>query len=86
MVYGDLGRYPLYVNSHVACVRYWCKLLEMNIERLPRKSYQMLLELDICGKQCWVSKVREVLCATGFNIIWLQQDVGDAKLFLATFK
>jgi len=51
MVYGDLGRYPLYVNSYVTCLRYWFRLLEMDTERLPYKAYQMLLQLDSIGKQ-----------------------------------
>jgi len=86
MIYGDLYRYPLYVNSYTACIRYWFKLLQMNNERLPYKAYQMLLQLDNSGKQCWVSKIREILCLTGFNIVWLQQGVGDVKKFLSIFK
>ena len=86
MVYGDLGRYPLYVNSYVTCLRYWLKLLQMDIGRLPHKAYIMLLELDRCGKNCWVTKVREILCETGYNIVWLQQGVGDIKMFLMAFK
>lgn len=71
MVYGDLGRYPLYVNSSTNTIRYWFKLLEMDQSRLPHKAYHMLLELDGKGKRCWVSNVREILCETGFGIVWL---------------
>ena len=70
MIYGDLGRYPLYVNSYSNCLRYRLKLLQMGPDRLPCQAYQMLLELDKSGKNCWVSSVREILCATGFNIVW----------------
>ena len=79
MVYGDLGRYPLFVNSYVACLRYWFKLLRLDFHRLPRKAYLMLLDLDIAGKQCWVSRIREILCESGFGIVWLQQGVGEIK-------
>eukprot|EP00745_Piridium_sociabile_P033756 TRINITY_DN5799_c0_g1_i7.p1 TRINITY_DN5799_c0_g1~~TRINITY_DN5799_c0_g1_i7.p1 ORF type:complete len:201 (+),score=5.71 TRINITY_DN5799_c0_g1_i7:293-895(+) len=58
----------------------------MNVDKLSYKAYRMLLELDNRGKQCWVSKIREMLCLTGFNIVWLQQGVGDVKLFLREFK
>ena len=34
-VYGDLGRYPLFVNSCIRAVKYWFKLLHMNENRLP---------------------------------------------------
>ena len=71
MVYGDLGRYPLYVNSFVACIRYQFQLLQMERTRLPRKAYTMLLELDQSGKNCWVSKekfcVLPVLMLSGYS-------------------
>ena len=86
MVYGELARFPLYVNSFTACIRYWLSLLRMNDERLPHKAYIMLLELDKAGKQCWASKVREILCLTGFSFVWLQQGVGQVKGFLKEFK
>ena len=86
MVYGDLGRYPLFINSYVSVIRYWCKLLQMNKERITYKAYSMLLNLDEAGKKCWVSEVREMLSLTGFNYVWLNQDVGDVKMFLAKFK
>eukprot|EP00745_Piridium_sociabile_P024691 TRINITY_DN39152_c0_g3_i6.p1 TRINITY_DN39152_c0_g3~~TRINITY_DN39152_c0_g3_i6.p1 ORF type:complete len:696 (-),score=54.33 TRINITY_DN39152_c0_g3_i6:199-2037(-) len=86
MVYGDLGRYPLYINSYVACLRYWFKLIQMDNDRLPYKAYMMLLELDRVGKNCWATKVRDILCETGFNIVWLQHGVGNVKEFLIIFK
>ena len=86
MIYGDLGRYPLYINSSINTLRYWFKLLTMDSNRLPYNAYQMLLELDRNGKECWVSKIRVILCETGFNIVWLQQTVGDVRAFLCIFK
>ena len=86
MVYGELGRYPLHVNSCISAVKYWFRLLQMQSDRLTNKAYRMLLELDNRGKQCWVSEIRVILCSMGFNIVWLQQGVGNIKLFLREFK
>ena len=86
MIYSELCRFPLYVNSYTNCLRYWFKLLEMEINRLPKKAYQMLLNLDRDGKCCWASSVREILCETGFSFVWLQQGVGDVRCFLQLFK
>ena len=86
MIYGDLGRYPLYINSSVNCLRYWFKLLEMDNKRITYSAYQMLLDSDKDGKYCWVSKIREILCETGFSFVWLQQGVGDTKHFLQIFR
>ena len=86
MVYGELGRFPLHVNSCVAAIRYWFRLLQMQSHRLTNKAYQMLLKIDNNGKQCWVSEIRHMLCSTGFGIVWLQQGVGNVKLFLTQFR
>ena len=86
MVYGDLGRFPLFINSYISCIKYWFRLLEMGNDRLPKTAYEMLLCLDRNGKDCWVSKIREILCETGFNFVWLQQGVGDKNSFLRSFK
>ena len=86
MVYGDLGRFPLFINSYISCIKYWFRLLEMGNDRLPKTAYEMLRCLDRNGKDCWVSRIREILCETGFNFVWLRQGVGDKNSFLRSFK
>ena len=86
MVYGELGRYPLFIAPHVRCIKYWFRLLYMEQSRLPNQAYRMLVNLDENGKQCWATEVRELLCKTGFYFVWLQQGVGDVKSFLYVFK
>ena len=88
LVYGDTSRYPMYVNSTLRCIRYWLKLLKMDISRLPRKAYKMLYDLDVKGK-CkynWVSKVRLCLYENGFGNVWMSQSVGDEKSFVRIFR
>ena len=29
MIYGELGRYPLFVNSNIRCIKYWFRILQM---------------------------------------------------------
>lgn len=82
MVYGELGRFPLYVNSTMRCIKYWLRLLNLEETRLPRQAYNMLLLMDKNGKICWVSQIREILCRLGFGYIWLNQGTLDQCLFL----
>ena len=35
LVYGELNRFPIYLNSAVRCIRYWFKLTRMENFRLP---------------------------------------------------
>lgn len=86
MVYGELGRFPLHINSHVRCIKYWFRLLQMEPDRLPSQAYRMLLNKDELGKKCWASQVREILCKTGFQYVWLQQGVGNVNSFIRVFK
>jgi hypothetical protein len=86
MIYGELGRYPLYINSYIRCIKYWFRLLQLDNTRLPRQAYEMQLMLDQAGKKCWASDVRNILGQTGFYIVWLNQGVGDVKGFLGLFK
>ena len=81
MVYGELGRYALFIASYVRCIKYCFRLLYMKQKRLPNQAYRMLVNLDGNGKRCWATEVRELLCKTGFYFVWLQQGVGDVKSF-----
>jgi hypothetical protein len=85
-VYGELGRYPLYINSAVRCIRYWLKLLKMDMSRLPKQAYAMLKSLDDRGKTCWVTYVKNTLFSLGFGYVWLQQGVGCERTFVIMFK
>ena len=86
MIFGDLGRYPLYVTSAVRCVKYWLRIMCLSEERLPRKAYNMLNHLQELGKKTWAYHIRQLLCTNGFGEVWLQQNVGDTNNFLSVFR
>jgi len=43
LVYGETGRYPLYVNTYTRCIKYWLNLVGMPDSRLHSKSYKNAL-------------------------------------------
>jgi hypothetical protein len=86
LVYSELKRHPIVINFVVRCISYWLKLLRMESDRIPRKAYLMLCNLDSKGKSNWVTKVRECLFRQGFGIVWVNQSVGSEKGFLRVFK
>ena len=86
MVYGELGRYPLFINSQIRCIKYWFRLLVMDQNRLPKQAYQMMLSMDRVGKRCWVTEIKELLSKAGFHEIWLNQGVAHVNVFLRIFK
>ena len=86
MVCGDLGRYPLFVNSCIRAVRYWFKLLQMKENRLPKQAYHMQINMETNGKCCLAFRLRDLLCKFGFGFVWLQKSVGNERAFLALLK
>jgi len=86
LIYGELGRYPLYINTFVRCVKFWFRLLLLEHDRLPWQAYQMLLLMDTNGKRCWATCIREILSSTGFYFVWLNQGVGDIAKFIMVFR
>ena len=86
LVYKEMSRYPITINSTINCIRYWLKLIQMNNSRLPRKAYDSLYDLDSRGKETWVTNIRLCLTQNGFGYAWLYQGVGNDKKFLAEFK
>ena len=86
LVYGELGRFPLYIKSAARCVKYWFRLQKLAPSRYARKAYDMLYFQDTRGRVNWVSKVKNLLCMNGFGYVWMYGEVGNEKLFLKAFQ
>ena len=86
LVYGETGRYPLFINVYVRQIKYWLSLTRMSEDRIPRKCYQMLYKLHCNDKTNWVSSVCFTLYRYGFGFVWEQQGVCNVKTFLVEFK
>eukprot|EP00745_Piridium_sociabile_P004303 TRINITY_DN1254_c0_g1_i4.p1 TRINITY_DN1254_c0_g1~~TRINITY_DN1254_c0_g1_i4.p1 ORF type:complete len:981 (+),score=112.61 TRINITY_DN1254_c0_g1_i4:2532-5474(+) len=86
MLYGETGRYPLYVNTWVKCIKYWLRLTQLPVTRLCRQAYEMMLNQLESGKQNWAYTVKNVLTTHGFGIVWMCQGVGYQQAFMLEFK
>ena len=42
MVCGELGRYPLFVNTELRCLKYWLRVLKMDVVRIRKQAYKMI--------------------------------------------
>jgi len=58
----------------------------MENTRLPKSSYNMLLELDQNNKPNWVTYVKNILFRFGFGHVFINQGVGNVELFIYSFK
>ena len=86
LVYSETNRFPITMNGYIRCIRYWLKLTRMECHRLPYKAYQMLFNLDVKGKNNWVTSVRLLLCSNGFGFVWANQGVENVNAFVISFR
>lgn len=85
-IYKEVNRYPVKITLAINCIRYWFKVISMSEDRLPRKAYAVLFDLDIKGKISWATHIKRTLFQYGFGYVWEQQGVGDLRRFLQVFK
>ena len=77
LVYGEMGRFPLYINMYIRSIKYWLRILKMPEHRLPLKAYKMLLFLHRQNRNTWASSVCSFLYKHGFQEVWENQGVGN---------
>ncbi|MCG8032789.1 MAG: hypothetical protein JAZ03_11525 [Candidatus Thiodiazotropha taylori] len=87
-IYGELGRYQFQTKRFYNIIKYWLKIVCCQDTKYVKIVYEMLLNDSNTypNKVSWVILVRNLLGELGFMEAWLQQGVGDAKLFLRAVK
>ena len=85
LVYGETGRYPLYIDSSVSAVRYWFKLQKLDVSRLPRQAYERNKNEERMSHN-WALLIKQCLDSFGFSEVWMYGGVGDEKMFLNLLK
>lgn len=86
MIYGELGRFPLFIEAAARCVHYWLKVLKQDNTRYSKMAYMSLFNLHEKGHINWVTQVKSLLCNCGFGLVWLFGGVTDEKSFLNEFR
>jgi len=65
-IYGELGRFPLYINTLTAIVKYWLKITKAeNI--ILQTLFKSMIEYDENGMKHWVTNIKQMLNEYGFN-------------------
>ena len=84
-IYGELGRYPLYVGRYSRIIKYWFKLVSTD-NIILSTVYNSMLQ-DCCkGKKNWVSNVKYLLESNGFANVWTNPFSVNGKTFHICFK
>ena len=87
-IYGKLGRIPYQIQRYFSIIKYWFKVINKDENKYVNAIYKMMLrDLEINARKInWASLVRNLLSNLGFFAVWLNQGVGDVKLFLTMLR
>ena len=84
-IYGELGRYPLFIAWYVRMIKYWFKIVNTDNKILHRLYAQSLHYCEI-GCKNWVYRVKDILCRYGFQYVFYNNENIDHKMFIGVFK
>ena len=68
------------------CIKYFVKLLDADLNRYPRKCYNMLKGFGELGRKTLAGSIKQLLFSLGFGFVWIAQDVGDSNQFMKIIK
>ena len=84
-VYGELGRYPLYINRYIRIIKYWFKLC--NTDNIILKASLLDSQRDtLQGKLNWCTHIRNMLARYGFLEVYDNVMHVDANVFIPLFR
>ena len=84
IVYGETGRYPLYINASIRAVKYWLKVLSMEENRFPKKIYRMMCVSG--NSETWATRIKNLLYRYDLGSIWENQSNQTERDFLQELK
>eukprot|EP00745_Piridium_sociabile_P018413 TRINITY_DN27645_c0_g1_i3.p1 TRINITY_DN27645_c0_g1~~TRINITY_DN27645_c0_g1_i3.p1 ORF type:complete len:295 (+),score=15.40 TRINITY_DN27645_c0_g1_i3:814-1698(+) len=88
MVYGETGRYPLFIESTISCIKYWLKLNTMPNTRFPKQALMMMQNCINSNSKVagWLQGIKDCLVSHGFQDVWSQGRIQNEKAFLLSLK
>ena len=69
LIYGEMGRFPLSIESKLRAIKYWFKIRKMDENRLPRLAYTRELT-EIKNSHNWSAGIKSILEQNGFAYVW----------------
>lgn len=77
-LYGETGRYPMYIHRKIIMFKYWLKMLKLDNNCILKKTYMMLKHdadnnVTYNGKNNWASQIKNMLNQIGMSDVWLNQ-------------
>lgn len=84
-VYGELGRYPIYILHFVKIIKYWFKLINTD-NIILQKVYTLAVEDCNKGAKNWVYNLKNLLFTNGYGYVWENPQSISPRYFAIIFK
>ena len=85
-IYGDTGRYPLFLKQQILALKYWICLISLPKSCYLRIVYNSLASLDFIGETNWCSHIRSLLFRTNHRDVWENHRVENANRLIKQVK
>ena len=88
-IYGETGRFPLYIERHVRMIKYWFKISDVNNKNcILSTTYAKLLDAiqNDPNSSNWLSHIKSILDRSGFHEVWLYRASVNIKQFIPTLR
>ena len=90
MIYGETGRFLLFIRTSVKCIEYWLKLTRLPMTTICRQASKMLLLQHEAGRQNWATRIQNILAKMvlilfGGAKVWVLRHVSLLNLKIGLF-
>ena len=85
-IYGDTGRYPLFLKQQILALKYWIRLMSLPKSCYLSIVYNSLAYLDFIGETNWCSHIRSLLFRTNHCDVWKNHRVENANRLIKQVK
>ena len=85
LVYGELGRFPIWIESKIRAVKYWLKIMKMEDTRIPKLAFYRECN-ENKPTHNWSKDVKSLLEQTGFAYVWETGNLINERAFINEFR
>ena len=85
-IFGDTGRYPLFLKQQILALKYWIRLISLPKSCYLRIVYNSLASLDFIDETNWCSHIRSLLFRTNHCDVWKNHRVENANRLIKQVK
>ena len=81
MLYGELGRLPLYLIIRKRTIKFWSNLMLGKVSKLPYRLYSIIYKdfIDNTYEYPWISNIKSILDNLGMSYIWTSQNPQNSE-------